>query len=248
MKSRRKNYSLQFIIAIFSIFLAVASMLYIGSNVYNKFSEQLIKNANTFSEQILGQIAINIEEYISEGIKVHEEISEIVKEEKSINEDFLTKLNILFSNKVNLVSISAFNEDGDLLFAVPNYEIREEYNISYIPEYEKLIADKKFISTSNPRVQSVYKNKYDWVISYGKMLKMTEEEPIILNIDMRFEPIARILSEVNLGGSGFLYMKNEKGDCIIILTSHISLRWMRLYMVKIGMPVKEILHLPTGNL
>ncbi len=214
MKKNRRNYSLQFVIAIFSIFLAVASMLYIGTNVYNKFSEQLIKNANTFSKQILEQISINIEEYISEGIKVHEEISEIVKEEKSINEEFLTKLNILFSNKVNVVSISAFNEKGELLFSVPNYEIREEYDISYIPEYKNLIADKKFISTSKPRVQKVYKGKYDWVISYGKILKMEEEDPIILNIDMRFEPVVRILSEVNLGGSGFLYIKNDEGDCI----------------------------------
>ncbi len=215
MKRIRRNYSLQFIIAISSIFIAVISMAYIGSNIYKKFSEQLMKNATTFSEQILEQISINVEEYISEGIKIHEEIAEISREEKSINENFLTKLNLLFSNKISVVSISAFDEDGDLLFIVPKYESRDDYDISYVPDYEALIEDTSFITTSRPRVQKVYKDKYDWVLSYGKRLKMSDEDrAIIINVDMRFEPITRILSDVNLGGSGFVYIKNRDGDCI----------------------------------
>ncbi len=215
MRRKKRNYSLQFIIAISSIFIAVISMAYIGSNVYKKFSEQLVKNSSSFSEQILEQMSINIEDYISEGIKIHEEISEIGRGEDGISETFLTKLNILFSNKINVVSISAFDEDGELLFVVPRYENRDDYDISYIPDYRSLIDDTVFVTTSKPRIQKVYKDKYDWVLSYGKRLRIGDgDRSIILNVDMRFEPIIRILSNVNLGGSGFVYIQNRDGDCI----------------------------------
>ncbi len=211
----KRNYSLQFIIAVSSILIAVVSMLYVGTNIYGKFSDEIIDNASTFSSQILDQLAINVEEYISEGIKIHEEISEIANEEKEISDSFLTKLNILFSNKINVMSISAFDEKGNLLFVVPKDEIREDYEVSYISKYKELIEDTTFVTISEPRIQGVYKDEYEWVISYGKRLEMSDgKRPMIVNVDMKLEPFTRILSDINLGGSGSIYMVNNRGECI----------------------------------
>ncbi len=212
----KRNYTLQSIIAVSSILVALMSMFYIGTNIYSKFSVEIIYNATTFSGQILDQIAMNVEEYISEGIKIHEEVSKIVSEEKKLNDSFLTKLNILFSNKINVLSISAFDEKGNLLFVVPKYETRSDYKVNYIPRYDELIEDKAFITISEPRIQKVYKNKYDWVISYGRRLKMWDkkDDAIIVNVDMRFEPFSRILSDINLGGSGSVFIKDDKGNAI----------------------------------
>ncbi len=212
----KRNYSLQFIIAVSSILIAVVSMIYVGTNIYGKFSDEIIDNARTFSSQILDQVAINVEEYISEGIKIHEEISEIANEEKEISDVFLTKLNLLFSNKINVMSISAFDEKGNLLFVVPKDEIREDYDISYIPQYKELVDDRTFVTISDPRIQSVYKDKYEWVISYGKRLVMGSKakKALIVNVDMKLEPFTRILSDINLGGSGSIYMINSDGESI----------------------------------
>ncbi|PID82169.1 MAG: hypothetical protein CSB16_02675, partial [Clostridiales bacterium] len=212
----KRNYSLQFIIAVSSILIAVVSMIYVGTNIYRKFSDEIIENASTFSSQILDQVAINVEEYISEGIKIHEEIREIANEERQISDAFLTKLNLLFSNKINVMSISAFDEKGKLLFVVPKDEIRGDYEISYIPEYKKLIDDRIFVTISEPRIQSVYADKYEWVLSYGKRLVVgtKDKKAIIVNVDMKLEPFTRILSDINLGGSGSIYMINSNGESI----------------------------------
>ncbi len=214
----KNNLTLQSIIAISSVIIAVLSMLYIGTNVYNRFSEELIMNSRTFSEQVVEQVTLNIEKYLGEGIRIHEEIGDILKEEGEINDNVLTKLNILFSNKVNVVSITAFDENGELVISVPQNEPREEYSVEYVPNYKDLLEDRKFVGISEPKIQKVYKDNYEWVISYGKRIELKQSDKIsayLINVDMNLEPLTRIMLDVNMGESGYVYLKDDRDNIIL---------------------------------
>ena len=125
-----KLYSLQFLIAIACIAVSIIPMTYTGLSVYTKYSEQLVNNSNVFTEQIMDQLKINIEEYIRNGIKLNNDVAAMIDENSGILDSSLQdRLSVYYSSRNDLVSITLTDTSGRLLDTVPPHSVKESYDI-----------------------------------------------------------------------------------------------------------------------
>lgn len=218
MKIMPKGYSIQYIIAISTIFVSIFPMVYTGISIYEKYSEQIIENSKISTGQIMEQLKINIDDYLARGITSHNDIeSLLVNNNNEVNALLQTNLNMYFSSRNDIVSINLFDLKGNSISTVPNLPPRKNIAIIREPWFNKIMDGSSLYYITKPHVQDNIKGQYKWVISICKLVNYIDAgvpKKGILIVDISLQPLVELCNNLNLGGSGYVYIIDEKENII----------------------------------
>ncbi len=193
-------------------------MTYTGLSVYSKYSQQLIDNTDLFTNQIMDQLKINVEEYIENGIKLNNDIKAIKDENDGLLDSALRdRLNVYYLSRNDISSITIVDDQGDIVLTVPQLTVKESYVASEQPWYDDVANGKILHYKSDPHVQNIFEGKHDWVFSVYRQIDIMVDGRMvkgILMLDMSLYELDELCNNLNLGGSGYVYITNREGEII----------------------------------
>lgn len=241
-----RSYSIQYIIAISTIIVAILPMIYTGLSIFDKYSNQIIENSKVSTGQIVGQLKINIDDYFANGISSHGEVERLLKNDVD-GED--AELDIYLSSRNDVISMSLYNLEGKPLINVPNIPLRDKfiYNEEW---YQQIINQDSLYYISDPHVQYVLQDQYKWVVSVCKVIDMTEtnlKQKAILVVDISLQPLVELCNNLNLGGSGYVYIVDEKGNIIYHPQQAVVFSGLKEELNDIENINNEIINNPQGE-
>lgn len=208
-----RSYSIQYIIAISTIIVAIIPMIYTGLSIFEKYSNQIIENSKISTGQIVEQLRINIDDYFANGISSHSEVERLLK--NNISEED-SELEIYLSSRNDVISMSLYDIEGKPLVSVPNIPLNDKL-INNEEWYQQIINQDALYYISDPHVQNVLPNQYKWVVSVCKVIDLTEstyQQKAILVVDISLQPLVELCNNLNLGGSGYVYIIDEEHNII----------------------------------
>ncbi|PKM51805.1 MAG: sensor histidine kinase [Firmicutes bacterium HGW-Firmicutes-7] len=213
-----KGYSIQYIIAISTIIVAILPMIYTGLSMYEKYSHQIIENSKISTGQILEQLKMNIDDYLAKGITSHSDVENLlINNNNEYNAMLISNLNMYFSSKNDTVSITTFNLDGDLMNTVPSVPLRQNIQVAKEPWFEQVIEQNSLYYISEPHIQNIIQGQYKWVVSICKVVDLVESntnDKAVLVVDVSLQPLVELCNNLNLGGSGYVYIVDENDEII----------------------------------
>lgn len=213
-----KLYSLQFVIAIACIAVSLLPMTYTGFSVYSKYADQLIDNSDVFTNQIMDQLKINIEAYVSNAIKLNDDVESMIRDNRGqLNTTLMDRLNVYYSSRNDLVSISIVDLSGEISMTIPQLHVKYTYDLRNEPWYTDLVTGKTLYGISEPHVQNMYEDEHEWVVTVARVIQTEENNKAsdaILFIDVNLSALDELVKNLNLGGSGYIYLTNKDREII----------------------------------
>ena len=210
--------SIKYVITIACIIVSIIPMIYSGISIYTTYSKELIENSNIYTEQIMHQLKINVDEYLSQTIKTTNDINAIVEQNDYIFDSQLeTTVNNYYSTRNDIVSISFFNMNGELMSSTPKLITKPKYNILNEIWFEDVSNKKILYYITEPHVQNAFFNQRNWVISISKLLEFDEgrtKNKVILVVDISIQALKELCNNLNLGGNGYVYIKDFSNNIL----------------------------------
>lgn len=230
MKKQKKgilfqNFSIaqSFILVITAIILFVAVVM-TGCAFYS-INKELEINTTEYSTQLLRRVNAEVEQYvgymkdISDYVIDNPLIQDFLKEPKicsevereSISRNFLSLAQI--RREVSTIALVA--SSGEMVFSdstsVPNQHADYAHSEWYTGATEN--PDEVYVSSSH--VQNLIEGRYNWVISFSKAVVDASGEIIgVLLLDLNYEEIDRICTDVDLGDRGYIYILDRNQDIL----------------------------------
>lgn len=212
-----KLRSIQFIITVTFISIAVLVAVIVSFMLYNKFAKTAEDNANLNMQQIIEQVNYNLELYVKGMRNIYEKAEEQISQTSSVDTPLLKeRLSTLLETREDLVSVALFTPQGKLVLDVPGTTMR---NNTQLEDQSWFTAPTRTseISFSPPHIQNLFRNQYTWVVSMSKLVQYKEDGVIktgILLIDFNFRTIDELSKQVKLGKRGYAYILDPLGNIV----------------------------------
>ncbi len=115
------NRGMQFLISLSFTFVALVGMAFIGVFLYQSYGRASEDVVIQDTQQLLGQVEMNLNTYLRNMMRISDAMYyNVIKNVDFARDDISQELNLLYEvNKDNLVSISCFTEEGELIGASP---------------------------------------------------------------------------------------------------------------------------------
>ncbi|GAE05050.1 histidine kinase [Paenibacillus sp. JCM 10914] len=122
---------------------------------------------------------------------------------------------ILVSRK-DIASINLFGYNGTFISDRPEAELNPHIDIAELPWYRQAQAGDGEAVISSSHVQPVIKDEYRWVVSLSRELSGidTAEGLGVLLIDLNFKVINDMLSKLDLGNRGYVFVIDRDGRIV----------------------------------
>ncbi|MCL6602312.1 MAG: sensor histidine kinase [Paenibacillus sp.] len=212
-----KLRSIQFIITVTFISIAVLVAVIVSFMLYNKFAKTAESNANLNMQQIIEQVNYNLELYVKGMRNIYEKAEEQISQTSSVDTPLLKeRLSTLLETREDLVSVALFTPQGKLVLDVPGTTMR---NNTQLEDQSWFTAPTRTseISFSPPHIQNLFRNQYTWVVSMSKLVQYKEDGVLktgILLIDFNFRTIDELSKQVKLGKRGYAYILDPLGNIV----------------------------------
>lgn len=213
---------MQFVISVSFTLVSVVGMMFVGIFLYQSYgkaAEEIIIND---SQKVINQVEINLSSYLRNMMRISDAmyynvIKNIDLDESSINQD----LNLLYEvNKDNLVSLSCFTKDGELIGSAPVANMKKNTDIKTQNWFTSAANQMENLHFSELHVQNIFEsssNRYYWVVSLSRGVELTSSGKMsegILLVDMNFSGIRQLFTKVNNSDIGYVYLINSDGKII----------------------------------
>lgn len=183
-------------------------------------------SSRRYTEQLVAQVASNIESYVnylesvSSFVQENRDVQDYLKPAGSKNRDAEARaigiLETIQRSRRDISLIAVFAASGKFIANDPLYAL----NPFGAPEKQAWYAaaerarGRPVISSSH--VQNVILNRYRWVISLSRRIadRDTGEEVGTLLVDLNFEVIDHICRSVTLGKRGYLFIVDRDGNIV----------------------------------
>lgn len=213
MKKRTKNISISIYLMLFIIGTVIVVAFLLTLSFYQIFKDSMSSVAITNAEQSITQVSDTVGNY-SNAIKYN--MDNIVatlsqaKNQSIIQEHTKTMVDI----NDDILSIILYDETGKILHYAGKYELKKtiDRNLSF----DKTEIDKsKDYSISAPHVQTIFQEKYPWVVTIAqKRWAGSYGKDVYITMDIRFSSLAANIDNVGIGQHGYCYIANSQGQII----------------------------------
>lgn len=219
----RKTYSIQVTISISFTVLSVCSMCFLGIMLYEQFVSRMERTAVESTGQLLGQTAINLEDYLRNMRRISDAMYYSVIKDKDLSVEGLDEeMNLLYeANKDNLISIACYTNDGELVAAAPVATEKQEVDIVGQQWFLDAVEQMENLHFSTPHVQNLFDDtsyRYYWVVSLSRAVELTEGGNSalgVLLVDMNYSSIEQLLAKANTDNSReYVYLMDSEGEII----------------------------------
>lgn len=214
--------SLQFTISISFTVVAVLGMLVVGLSLSMQFVSNTEKMASEDNTRMVDQVNLNLDTYLRNMLRISDSMYyQVIKHADLSTDDISQDMSLLYeTNRDLLISIAVFSGNGDVIAAEPLSQIKPSAGVIQQDWFESAALRIENCHFSTPHVQDLFAdpdNKYRWVVSLSRSVELTNAGSIsqgILLVDMNFSGIEQICKNVDLGGSGYLYLIDGNGEII----------------------------------
>ena len=219
----RKTYSIQVTISISFTVLSVCSMCFLGIMLYEQFVSRMERTAVESTGQLLGQTAINLEDYLRNMRRISDAMYYSVIKDKDLSVEGLDEeMNLLYeANKDNLISIACYTNDGELVAAAPVATEKQDVDIVGQQWFLEAVEQMENLHFSTPHVQNLFDDtsyRYYWVVSLSRAVELTEGGNSalgVLLVDMNYSSIEQLLAKANTDNSReYVYLMDSEGEII----------------------------------
>lgn len=198
--------------------ITVSVALLVSVILYSKFSSSAKNVAASNTQQILEQVSLNVESYLKGMSEVFELVSEKMLYSPSIDNDkLIDQLYTILGTREDIVSISLFTEQGNLVSVIPSMEMRNNSKVASQNWFYMALANQDNIFVSPPHIQNLFNSNYKWVVSLSKMINIGKNHfsiPTVLLVDVNFKKIDDLCQRVSLGSKGYIYIIDSDGNII----------------------------------
>ena len=214
-----KDISIQSILLrTFTTFSAVI-VLVVTLVLYGHFSKETNEMVLYDSQLLVNKASQSLESYIESTTQLFYMINHKLEESQDLKSHQLQLdiENILFSRK-DIVSVSLINTNGELLFGLPNVEMKETANPLEEDWYKHAMSRSGHIQISKPHVLNMYYEQYPWVVSFSKSVMMMKDGKLIegvLVVHVNFNQIEAIVKQITNGTRGYLYVLEDSGGNMV---------------------------------
>lgn len=216
------NRGMQFLISISFTLVALVGMAFIGVFLYQSYGKATEEIIISDTQQLLNQVEINLNSYLRSMMRISDAMYYNVIKNIDLDEDDMSQeLNLLYEvNKDNLVSISCFSEEGELIGAAPVGTMKKDTDITSQSWFTSARDKMENLHFSELHVQNIFESsnsRYYWVVSLSRGVELTGSGKMsggILLVDMDFSGIRQLFTKVNTQDMGYVYLVNTDGKII----------------------------------
>ncbi|WP_224725784.1 cache domain-containing sensor histidine kinase [Paenibacillus vietnamensis] len=215
--------SIQLNIAAAFAVLILLTAVFMGVISYQLSAVAVRDTAKDFTGEIVKQVNANIQSYVTnmENISllvlnhrpVREYLSGDAGDGGSISEFFRT---IMISRK-DIASIGAFSYEGER-FASDRRDARLNPYVKVADQtwFKEAKAAGGRTVVSAPHVQPVFDDEYRWVVSLSREIRSADNTRGlgVLLVDLNFSVINDIVSKIDLGKRGYVFIVNDEGNIV----------------------------------
>jgi len=212
--------SIQFLIMASFTAMTVLVVVLVSIVLYNKFNRTAENNAFLSNQQVIYQVASNLEYYIRSMTVVFSSVEYEIKAAGELPDKALTeRMNTIFRTREDLVTIGLFTESGQRITSLPAADMRGNTHLTSQSWFRSAVENPNHLSFSIPHVQNLFKSSYKWVVSMSKGIKLPlangEEMNAVLLVDVNFKMIDDLSRSVKLGQKGYAYIIDDSAGNII---------------------------------
>ncbi|MDB4865890.1 MAG: histidine kinase [Cohnella sp.] len=211
--------SMQFLIAASFTAMTVLVVLFVSAVLYDKFNRTAEKNTSLNNQQVIYQVAANLEYYIRSMTTVFSAVEQKISDSRELPNTALSdQLDTIFHSREDLVTIALFTESGQRITSLPSSDMRSNTHLAAQNWFRSTVENPNHLSFSVPHVQNLFKGQYKWVVSMSKSIKLTvggQETNAVLLVDVNFKMIDDLSRSVKLGQKGYAYIIDESAGNII---------------------------------
>ena len=217
-----RRSSIQGILSLSFIAVAVVGMIFMGLALFFRFSANTNAQMAENSQRVLAQVNLNLDAYLRRMMRLSDTAYySVIKDTDLAEEDLSEALDLLYENNRDaLVSIALFSEEGDLIASTPLVGLKNSVNPEKESWFTTAMDRIENLHFSTPHVQNLFEDpdyQYRWVVSLSRQVEMTRAGAIesgVLLVDMSFGGIEQICKDVDLSSTGYLYLIDGDGEII----------------------------------
>ena len=210
---------MQFLIAVSFTAMTAFVVFFVSAVLFDKFNRTAANNAALNNQQIIYQVASNLEYYIRGMTTVFSAVEQKIREGDDFPGELLSaQLDTIFHAREDLVSIALFTESGQRMTSLPQAEMRSNTHLTSQSWFRSAVENPNHLSFSVPHVQNLFKGQYKWVVSMSKGIRIKSagrEMNAVLLVDVNFKMIDDLSRSVKLGQKGYAYIIDESAGNII---------------------------------
>lgn len=210
--------SIQSVITISFTLITVLAMIIVGIGLYSTFSENAEMSAASSAQQIMGQTAINVENYLETMIGISDLIRKNIKDGSPENVQLLCDmLDLTLAIRSDIVTVALFRESGNTFLINPVFSCNKNYIVKEQDWFQKAFDNPNEYLFYPPHVQRLFNEWRPWVVSLSRGIDIQylgNRETFVVMVDMNFSEIEQMCGDVSLGQRGYIYIIDQEGNII----------------------------------
>lgn len=213
--------SIRSLIAVSFTLVAVVCMMILGVVLYAQSADVLRNTMISQNEQILRQMAMNINSHTRNMQRISTSLYYSVIKNVDLSEHSLVaELSLLYEvNQDTIVSISCFDESGRMVAAAPVSTLKPGVDVTQQDWFVQALTRVEDQHFSVPHVQNVFEEngRYHWVISLSRAVELTSGSNTsrgVLLVNMSYGGLEQIFTQMTDDGAGYMYLISSSGEII----------------------------------
>ena len=212
MKKRGKAVSVSGLMTGLTVAMVALSLL-VGSIIFvDIYRRSMIHSVRTSSEQITGQVANVVEDYMSD---IQASMDTIQEAYRMGGEAADRRLNAFVEARPDISAVTLYDAKSGALQSAwtggqsMKAEIRT--NLSF---HKGDIPKAGELQISPPHVESFFVDSYPWVVSISALIEDADGGQQVLVMDSRFSEIASYIDNVGIGKHGYCFIMDRDGNIV----------------------------------
>jgi len=213
------------ILAAFTVLILVIILATVYES-YQYTRGELQSNAMDYTAQLVRQVNADIDRYLdyikdlSDFIVGNSLVTAYLSEDDpTVRETQRAQVQQILRSAANIRSevytVALVAADGRVLFGSPTSSRNGRADCLSTDWYRNAIASPGRVFISSSRVENLIAGQYRWVVSFSKAVIGQNGTPVgVLLVDLKYDYIDQICSNVQLGSRGYLFLLDAGGDIL----------------------------------
>jgi two-component system sensor histidine kinase YesM len=202
---------------------AIVAIILTGATLYVRFSVQLDATISEENEMLVDQVSQSLSTYLRDMIRLSDSISYNVVKNTDIGDTTLLseRMRLLYNTYSDyLENIALFTNDGRLLATAPPARAQEGTLAEGFDWFARALGRTENIHFGGPTVENFFADvgyDYKWVIPLSCAVELTQGKDTqmgVLLIDLKYQALSDIFSNVQLSGNGYAYLIDSAGQML----------------------------------
>ncbi|OBZ13681.1 sensor histidine kinase [Bacillus sp. FJAT-26390] len=208
--------------------LIICTTVILSVNTYLISSDAVKDNSYDYTAQLIEQVNTNIQTYIGNMESIadlalrDEELQRLMRlsdpqdpEGLALARQTSTFFRSIAKSRNDIASIVFIGTNGALVSDRDDAQLKDYHELLKQDWYKtaKAAGGKSVISSS--RVQHVYKNEYNWVVSISRQAEgAADGNSGVLLVDLNYNVINDLCKQIHMGNRGYVFLLDPTGDLI----------------------------------